>query len=501
MTLEVRNHNVPDADFEPPGTSEDLKQLRDRTITREDVPEEWHEAVFESDDFIIEGPASVEIVDRTGQEIKMEALEAALERFMHSDEAPGIISLEHKDVPVGVPLWDWNTDGGEHYETTVRGDEFTLVSNIANDTEKAKEARLRALNEDLDGYSVTVFSKKEGTRDSDGARVTVECDLHSVTLGEDSKLMNPEADFDVVDHKWGSTLGTTVKSALLQGLRSEETGLDKAASNAALSLDLKMGPDTPRSFTQHWIESSSATFTGVDLKTLAIDPKNWRDSDIAVDYDDTRIEEGDTEALEESDEYIQGPEGQWWTRDQIQTPGVAEFETGDKSPQEIMTEHRNQFQEDDAETALWLAKQYEQGSYTRNQAKDKLQSVYGVADWEAKDFLDGITSRMEVSQKQDPILLDDYDYDRTSQGVWASGNGNKFLDLVATMKDRGKSVPSSLTSMGPRSREQLAVEFSNGTSGGEADIESVLEMNGVSQSGIDQFMDWLRSYAEVPIRT
>jgi len=187
--------------------------IKDRRLTRDDVPDEWVEPIFEAKNFIIEGPASVEIVDRSGQQIQMEAVADALGRFMESEREPGIISVEHDDVPIGVPAWEWVTDEGERYETTVDDEEFTLVSNLGNETTKSKMARARCLNGDYGGYSVTVFSNQEHQK-PDGTRVTVDCDLHAVTLGSEEKVMNPAADFDVVDFKAGGHLQAAIRRRL-----------------------------------------------------------------------------------------------------------------------------------------------------------------------------------------------------------------------------------------------------------------------------------------------
>jgi len=208
MTIQVVNQDVAVGEtVEPSGP------LKDRRITREDVPDEWEYAVFEADDFVLEGPASVEIVDRTGQQIQMGAVADALGRFMESQHEPGVITYEHEEVPVGRPLWKWTTDGGQVYETEVTDDEFQLVASIGNETTKSKETRIKCLRGDYDGYSVTVYSNEERRR-PDGTRVTVACDLHTVTIGSGERLMNPAADFDVVDYKAGGRLQAAIQRRL-----------------------------------------------------------------------------------------------------------------------------------------------------------------------------------------------------------------------------------------------------------------------------------------------
>lgn len=213
MSIQVLNHSVPKSDPKVGQRAEPSGPIHDRRLTREDVPDEWEFPIFDAENFIIEGPASVEIVDRSGQQIQMDAVRDALERFMESDREPGIISVKHDDVPVGVPVWEWTADDGRHFETRVGEEEFVLVANIGNETTKSKLARARCLNGDYGGYSVTVYSNREHRR-SDGTRVTVDCDLHAVTLGSDELLMNPAADFDVVDFKHGGVLEAAIRRRL-----------------------------------------------------------------------------------------------------------------------------------------------------------------------------------------------------------------------------------------------------------------------------------------------
>jgi hypothetical protein len=214
MPIQVLNQQVSSQPTANVGDTVDASgPIKDRRLTREDVPEEWEEPIFDAENFIIEGPASVEIVDRTGQQVQMEAVEDALGRYMESEREPGIISDKHDDVPIGVPLWEWVTDNGTMYETDVTGSEFTLVANLGNETTMSKKARARCLTGDYGGYSVTVYSNREHQK-PDGTRVTVDCDLHAVTLGDEELVMNPAADFDVVDFKYGAHLEAAIQRRL-----------------------------------------------------------------------------------------------------------------------------------------------------------------------------------------------------------------------------------------------------------------------------------------------
>ena len=216
----------------------------DNTIDFEALPAQFKEAL-NADDFVIYGKASIEQYDTDDipTMIEMDALEDALGRFFSSKTAPGIISVGHQDIPIGVPLESYTLDeprtiqvGDESYEFDA-GDELTahvedadddgrpelwLPSNIDGDTEMGKRMRLQALTGRLNGYSVTVRrNKAEGT--DEGRRIT-ECDLHAVTVGTDEQIKNKGSEFDVAEFKalFGpAPTGTddTIVNTIVEGLR------------------------------------------------------------------------------------------------------------------------------------------------------------------------------------------------------------------------------------------------------------------------------------------
>lgn len=175
---------------------------------------------LEADDFVVYGKASIEQYDVEDQRITMEALTDALDRFFDSEDAPGIISRGHTDVPVGRPLREHTLDAdttlvidGERYEyeagDTLRTEakdadddglpELWLVSRLANDSELARETRLKALQGELNGFSVTVYPK-DGEATAKGEDVT-DLDLHAVTIGTDEQIKNKGSEFDVAEFK------------------------------------------------------------------------------------------------------------------------------------------------------------------------------------------------------------------------------------------------------------------------------------------------------------
>ncbi|WP_220620671.1 hypothetical protein [Haloarcula rubra] len=195
-------------------------------IDVESLPEEY-QAAIEADDFLVYGKASIEQYDRSDDPIKieMEALEDALDRFFESQEAPGIISLYHDDIPVGVPVREhvldedtvihlespngeperYEFEAGEKLTTHVEdgdGDgrpEMWLLSNLAGDSEMAKEVRIRALQNELNGYSVTIHRNRD--EQTDDGRLVTQCDLHAVTLGTSEIVKNAGSTFGVAEYQ------------------------------------------------------------------------------------------------------------------------------------------------------------------------------------------------------------------------------------------------------------------------------------------------------------
>lgn len=202
----------------------EVGQKQRNEIDYDALPEEYTEAL-EADDFIVYGKASIEQYDVEDQRLTMEALTAALDRFFESDDAPGIISRAHADVPVGRPIREHTLDedaaliiDGERYEfsagDTLRTEakdadddglpELWLVSRLANDSELARETRLRALQGDLNGFSVTVYPREKEQKRA-GEDVT-ELDLHAVTIGTDEQIKNKGSEFGVAEFKALQTL-------------------------------------------------------------------------------------------------------------------------------------------------------------------------------------------------------------------------------------------------------------------------------------------------------
>jgi hypothetical protein len=179
------------------------------------LDEEIVEQALEADEMILYGKANIEHRDTDGDVLDMETLERSLDRFFESEKAPGIISIGHDDVPVGIPKRSHTLDedttievdgetyefeAGETIETHAEdndGDgrpELWLVADLAKDNDIARRTRLKALSGELNGFSVTVSKGESGVKDEVRA-------LHAVTIGTDEQIKNKGSEFDVAEFK------------------------------------------------------------------------------------------------------------------------------------------------------------------------------------------------------------------------------------------------------------------------------------------------------------
>lgn len=190
-----------------------LYGLEDDSLSDDEI------GVLEADNFIIYGKASIEQYDRDSpsQKIRMSAIEEALPQFFANG---GMISRRHKDVKVGEALKEHKLDesttveleddtltfeAGDTLKTEVRGDTLWLVADIYSERTSqmgsmlSDATRLGAYHGELDGFSVTVFTR-EYEKTQQGEDVG-EVDFFSVTVGEDELIKNRGSEFGVAAFK------------------------------------------------------------------------------------------------------------------------------------------------------------------------------------------------------------------------------------------------------------------------------------------------------------
>lgn len=167
-----------------------------------------------SEPMVVGGPASVEMVDKEGHLVTVEALDKAFKRFMKNFRARNIQVL-HSDVQVGWVLPAYITKDGRIFSSGVDDKQLWVISELRGDTKIANRVADEIKNGNMRSYSIA--GSAEGTE-------TVEKGLNKFLKVKDMELseitlcprgMNPGAMFDILksdEEKSGPTVETLLKS-------------------------------------------------------------------------------------------------------------------------------------------------------------------------------------------------------------------------------------------------------------------------------------------------
>lgn len=170
--------------------------------------------VYKNDDqFFIWGPASVEVVDKENDKIRVEALEKALPQLLKRAR----LSYAHTDQIVGKILESFETS--EPVEVLIDGETFTrstfptdvmdldtmqnealyVAGEVYSDTEQSRNVRSKIEEQEIDSYSISgeaLVTRKQVEGDTVYDDI-LELDLSAVTLCEEG--MNQGAKFARVE--------------------------------------------------------------------------------------------------------------------------------------------------------------------------------------------------------------------------------------------------------------------------------------------------------------
>ena len=94
--------------------------------------------ILKSDDLIIGGYASIEMVDKQNDLITIEALEKAVKGFMDEKKFRNVMS-NHSNVQVGEVIDSYRDKNGVIHKSKVDDVGFYVVIKLRDDIEKAKE--------------------------------------------------------------------------------------------------------------------------------------------------------------------------------------------------------------------------------------------------------------------------------------------------------------------------------------------------------------------------
>ena len=207
--------------------------------------------ILKSDDLIIGGYASIEIVDKQNDLITLQALDEAVHKYMGEKKYRNVMS-NHSNVQVGEVVEKYRDSNGVLHKTAVDDVGFYVVIKLRDDIEKAKEISRGIRKGTLRSFSIggQAISKKQKTNDEYGEYNEIEkLELHEVTICE--KGINPEARFDILKmeknvDKGGKKLSEKLEKALeelndlmkqVNSIHKEEAPLEEAKSMEYMDTD------------------------------------------------------------------------------------------------------------------------------------------------------------------------------------------------------------------------------------------------------------------------
>lgn len=247
--------------------------------------------VFKADgEFVIWGPASVEVVDKEGDLIEASALSDALPQLLKRAR----LSLEHSDQLVGKIIERFETDepvtvnvNGESFERTefptdvmnLDGIEPALYvsGKIWDDTRQARETRRKIENGEIDSYSISGEALVTRTKvdDGDAYDEIVDMDLSAVTLCEEG--MNQHAKFGIVT-------GDTEQTA-----KGDEVSVDDTPDVSADSLQSVAKSAVGKTMSNQDNDGSALDLETVEAKFEEVIQESLPDGELATkdDVEDT----------------------------------------------------------------------------------------------------------------------------------------------------------------------------------------------------------------------
>ena len=154
--------------------------------------------ILKSDELVIGGYASIEIVDKQNDLITLDALNEAVKKYMEVKKYRNVMS-NHSNVQVGDVIEKYRDKHGTLHKTQVDDVGFYVVIKLRDDIEKAKEISRGIRKGTLRSFSIggQALSKRKSTSPDIGEYNEIDkLELHEVTICE--KGINPEAKFDIL---------------------------------------------------------------------------------------------------------------------------------------------------------------------------------------------------------------------------------------------------------------------------------------------------------------
>tara|TARA_B100000282_G_scaffold909_1_gene633 strand:- start:1384 stop:2697 length:1314 start_codon:yes stop_codon:yes gene_type:complete len=156
-----------------------------------------------SDDLMIGGYASIEIVDKQNDLITLPALKEAVAKFMGDTKFRNVMT-NHSNVQVGEVVDSYRDKTGRLWKSEVDDVGFFVVIKLRDDIEKAKEVGRNIRKGSLRSFSIggQALQKVKKSHENLGEYNEIsKLELHEITICE--KGINPEARFDILKQDTG----------------------------------------------------------------------------------------------------------------------------------------------------------------------------------------------------------------------------------------------------------------------------------------------------------
>jgi HK97 family phage prohead protease len=169
--------------------------------------------ILKSDNLVIGGYASIEMVDKQNDLITLGALQGAVKKYMTIPKFRNVMT-NHSNVQVGEVIPQYRDKGGKLWKTSVDDVGFFVVIKLREDIEKAKEVGREIRDGSLRSFSIggqALEKKKKSHKEYGDYNEISKLELHEVTICE--KGINAEAKFDILKQDKGETM-TDIEKAL-----------------------------------------------------------------------------------------------------------------------------------------------------------------------------------------------------------------------------------------------------------------------------------------------
>lgn len=154
--------------------------------------------ILKSDELMIGGYASIEMVDKQNDLITLKSLNEAVKKFMKHKSFRNVMT-NHSNVQVGQVIDNYRDKSGRLWKTEVDDVGFFVVIKLRDDIEKAKEIGRGIRKGTLRSFSIggqALQKVKKRSEELGEYNEISKLELHEVTICE--KGINPEAKFDIL---------------------------------------------------------------------------------------------------------------------------------------------------------------------------------------------------------------------------------------------------------------------------------------------------------------